>query len=174
MHAQRGLIAAARRDQLANDTAMAIRQHEDQRRARLAEDCATAEASLMDALRKPDTSLRQIRHSINVASNTGLVAPRLLQDAQHHLYRSTKREMVRATRHPSARAHRSRPRLMCAPISSSHAVPASRSRDRGCARARALATRRTTRHGGRRPRAGTCSKRQRRGAAAQGAATSEG
>ena len=126
MHAQRGLIAAARRDQLANDTAMATRQHEDQRRARLAEDCATAEASLMDALRKPDTSLRHIRHSINVASNTGLVAPRLLQDAQHHLYRSTKREMVRATRQ-RPRAHRSRPRLMCAPISSSHAVPASRS-----------------------------------------------
>ena len=97
MHAQRGLIAAARRDQLANDTAMATRQHEDERRARLAEDCATAEANLMHALQKPDTSLRHIRHSINVASNTGLVAPRLLQDAQHHLYRSTKREMVRST-----------------------------------------------------------------------------
>ena len=59
----------------------------------------------MHALQKPDTSLQHIRHSINVASNTGLVAPRLLQDAQHHLYRSTKREMVRATQ-------RTRPPLM--------------------------------------------------------------
>tara|TARA_B100000795_G_scaffold221233_1_gene175866 strand:- start:690 stop:1148 length:459 start_codon:yes stop_codon:yes gene_type:complete len=100
MHAQRGLIAAARRDQLANDAAMATRQHEVQRRARLAEDCETAEASLMHALQRPDTSSQHIQHSINVASKTGLVAPRLLQDAQHRLWRSTKRDMVRATRQP--------------------------------------------------------------------------
>lgn len=111
MHAQRGLIAAARRDQLANNVAMATRQHEAQRRARLAEDCETAEASLMHALQRPDTSSQHIQHSINVASKTGLVAPRLLQDAQHRLHRSTKRDVVRATRQPQATPTAHAPRL---------------------------------------------------------------
>jgi len=112
MHAQRGLIAAARRDQLANDTAMAARCHEAARRARLAEDCETAEANLVHALQRC-TSSQHIQHSINMASKTGLVAPRLLQDAQHRLCRSTKRDMVRATRQPqctlTAHAPRFRP-----------------------------------------------------------------
>ena len=108
MHAQRGLVAAARRDRLANDVASATRQHEAQRRARLAEDCETAEATLLHALHKPNTSSQHIQRSINAASKTGLVAPLLLQDAQHRLWRSTKRDIVRATQQSPRTHHCSR------------------------------------------------------------------
>ena len=99
-HAQRGLLAAARRDQLANDAASATRQHEVYRRARLVEDCETAEARLLHALQGQDTSSQHIQRSINLASSTGLVAPHLLQDAQRRLWQSTKGDMVRTTRQP--------------------------------------------------------------------------
>ena len=89
---ERGLLAALGRSEAHDRVAVATYSHEAERRRSLASKQETVETGLRHALETTQDS-RLLQRSLHSASMTGLVAPRLLKDAQHHLKKSRKRDL---------------------------------------------------------------------------------